>query len=260
MKSIKTENSEPGTKKTGKSCSICQDSSQCEVHEKETYNYSNKEKSDEHEDITAALSVESEATLQTLKQDESPKKQDGPVKCEDCGISFKSRGTMENHQKKCKCGNFISFSKEISVNSVENRLCDLCAFSTNNSELMEKHICKILPLLQCKKCPYASRLLPKMDLHNSFEHMAPLKCSQCDYISQNKPSNHHAAKYTMTKHMDKHYIGIFDCFECGDTFKVNQRLSYHIKAKHCSYICQECSKEESSAYKLKQHIKKMHNM
>ena len=214
----------------------------------------------QHENNIELLAVESKDTLKTFKQDKSPKKHDDPVKCGDCGISFKSQGTMENHQKKYKCGNFMSFSKENSSNPVKNLLCDLCGFSTNNEEVMEKHTCKKLPLLTCKKCPYTSRLWTKMDFHNSFEHMAPLKCSLCDYVSKNQPSNRHAAKYTMTKHMDKHNVGIFDCFECGDTFKVKQRLEYHIKAKHCPNICQVCSKEESSAYKLKQHIKKVHKM
>ena len=54
-----------------------------------------------------------------------------------------------------------------------------------------------------------------------------------------------------------HYVESFDWFECGDTFKVRQKLDYHIKAKHGPYICQECSKEESSAYR---HMRKVHKV
>ena len=72
--------------------------------------------------------------------------------------------------------------------------------------------------------------MTKMDFLNLFEHMAPLKCSQCDYIGLyigNKLVNRNAAKYTKT------HVVSFDCFECDDTFKVRQKLDYHIKAKPC---------------------------
>ena len=79
--------------------------------------------------------------------------------------------------------------------------------------------------------------MTKMDFHNSFEYMVPLKCSQCEHIGRNKSSNINAAKYTMDKHIMMHYVESFDWFECGDTFKVRQKLDYHIKAKHGPYIC-----------------------
>ena len=209
------------------------------------------------EDNVELLQVKSKSSL---NKDTSHKMQDHHVKCGDCGISFKSQGTLENHQKKYKCGNIL-FSKRKSMHSNwNNYLCDLCGFSTNNQVIIDKHTCTILPLRECDKCPYTSRILTKLDFHNTFQHKAPGKCSICDYKSKNKSTNIHAAKYTMLKHMDMHNVGIFECFECGDTFNVRQRLDYHIKAKHCPNICQECSKEESSAYKLKQHIKKLHNM
>ena len=132
------------------------------------------------------LTVESKDTLKTLMQDKSPKKPDNYVMRGDCGISFKAQGTLENHQKKYKCGNSKSFSKGKSANSIRNQLCDLCGFSTNNIVLLEKHTCTILPLLTCEKCPYTLRLLTKLDFHNSFQHMAPGKCSICNYTSKNK--------------------------------------------------------------------------
>ena len=143
---------------------------------------------------------------------------------------------------------------------MKNSICNKCGFSTNNEELVTSHTCTILPKINCAECPYSTRLVNKMDMHMSFEHMAPLKCSQCNYETIHNPKHRYAAKYSMSTHMDLHNIGTFDCFECGETFKVKRKLTYHIKSKHLQYICQDCNTEDSSPYRLNQHIKKTHSL
>ena len=232
-------------------CSICpfsEDSkSKLEIHTNNVHNVSNSKDDDpKNEDSDKGAKV-----LDGIKEDI-------PVICGDCGIAFKTQGKMERHQKKYKCGEYALYKSETSSTSVKNCICDICGFSTNNEELVTKHSCTILPKINCDSCLYSTRLVTKMDMHKSFEHMAPLKCSQCDYQTQHNPKHPHSAKYSMSKHMDMHNVGTYDCFECGETFKVKQKLTYHIKSKHLQYICQDCNKEESSAYRLDQHIKKIH--
>lgn len=178
--------------------------------------------------------------------------------CGDCGISFKSQGTMKRHQKKFKCGENATFSLGASANLVKTRICKLCAFSTNNEESLAIHNCEILPEMKCEECPYLTRLVTKLDLHKSLEHNATIKCSQCDYNKQHNLKDPMAAKKSIYKHIAMHNVGLYDCFECGETFKVKQKLTYHITSKHLQYKCHECGKEEASAYKLNQHIKKLH--
>ena len=190
-------------------------------------------------------------------------KEDIPVKCGDCEISFKSQGQMERHQKKYKCGKYASRVRVRVRGSyyVQNSICNKCGFSTNNQDLVTNHTCSILPKINCDKCPYSTRLVSNMDMHKSFEHMAPLKCSQCNYETKHNPKHPHADKYykySMSHHMEMHNVGNYDCFECDETFKVKHKLTYHIKSKHLQYICQDCNKKESSAYRLNQHIEKTH--
>ena len=196
--------------------------------------------------------------LKNAKQYEPEKEKDSPGMCDDCGISFKSQGTMERHQKKFKCGERAIYLLETSANLVKTRICKLCGFSTNNEESLKIHNCELFPKINCEKCPYSTRLVTKLDLHKSLEHMVPLKCNQCDYQKQHNLKDPMAAKKSMYKHIAMHNVGLYECFECGETFKVKQKLTYHITSKHLQYKCQECNKEEASAYKLNQHIKKLH--
>ena len=141
---------------------------------------------------------------------EKKMKMDVTFTCEDCGLSFKSEKTVENHQKKYQCG---------------LKFCHVCGASARNMEQLADHMCKVL--LNCDLCQFSSGKTKAMDLHKSFEHQTPLKCNLCDYQYKNYFAKEHwnKAEQALKYHMNsKHSSETYQCFDCGHKAKTKQKL------------------------------------
>lgn len=151
--------------------------------------------------------------------------------------------------RKNKCGKYAKFT--LASHYVQNSICDKCGFST----IMKKH-CKPFTVQYCPRLIlwwmslFLTRLVNKMDMHKSFEHMAPLKCSQC-ILNLNTTRNIHMLLNILCQNTWTCIMLEHDCFvECGNAVKHlsgSRSWLYHIKSKqHLQYICQDCNKQESS--------------
>ena len=177
--------------------------------------------------------------------------------CKDCAVVFKTEMLLENHQIKFRCsidGMIWSEAK------VAKNVCELCGFQTENDQLQTNHKCEMKPLLRCNLCSYATRLEGKYELHTSLEHMAPLKCNQCEFKAPNNPLKPNYGLYMMTRHMDSsHSTQLYICHICNEQVKSKYRLGYHIETKHTQFNCSECGKSENTKHKLKRHMVQNHD-
>ena len=179
--------------------------------------------------------------------------------CDDCGISFKLSTTLENHQMKYQCGLNEESLKLLGNIETSSNSCVLCGVSASNMQQLQKHQCHVLPILKCDLCSYSTRTTHLMLQHKSFKHLAPLKCTLCEYEYKKQTMNPAAASAAIRYHMEgKHSKTNFECFDCGEKVVSKEKLEYHFKTKHVKYQCEQCNKNESSEYRLKQHIMKIH--
>ncbi|KAK6177349.1 hypothetical protein SNE40_015468 [Patella caerulea] len=190
-------------------------------------------------------------------------------------VSLRATSETPNKEQMHEVESEIDNSSHIISSSFINNLlqdkiekpfkCSDCSFSTKSSSLLKSHIQTVhdynRETFNCVICNFECKqkrtLMDHMLSHD--DNCQVLVCDICKktYISHEKLKRH------LLTHSTERPFG---CVLCSSTFKIQGRLTDHIKSVHCkpvnvtktkSFVCswQNCDKVFRDNYNLKLHLK-----
>ncbi|XP_040057766.2 zinc finger protein 142 isoform X2 [Gasterosteus aculeatus] len=179
----------------------------------------------------------SEASLEPRRESEHP-----GVKCGTCGESFRTRESLETHQR----------------THLAHR-CQLCPFGAKTRQLLARHLLgeheegppEEKPF-KCSSCPFACRHQLVLEQHfRSHGGKRLYKCADCEYVSRNKQKiTWHIRTHTGEKP--------YSCEQCSYTCIDPSRLKLHMRVhqEEKKYLCPDCGYKCKWATQLKYHMTK----
>eukprot|EP00092_Neocalanus_flemingeri_P028184 GFUD01030607.1.p1 GENE.GFUD01030607.1~~GFUD01030607.1.p1 ORF type:complete len:410 (-),score=99.13 GFUD01030607.1:50-1279(-) len=173
------------------------------------------------------------------------------VACPWCAKQFKSKSSLEVHEKKVHLGEDLKKACEVCGQVVSKMKEHMLRKHPEN--LDNKHIINY----QCPHCDYSTRIKSTLKQHILNIHTERnLCCDQCDYKSALKTQlNQHKKKVHGHANIPCRFDG------CARKFVQECDLNDHIKRTHPTgfFNCHQCGKQFVNEEKMKRHIK-MHNI
>ena len=197
------------------------------------------------------------------------------VTCPWCAKQFKSKSSLEVHEKKahlgedlkkaCEvCGQVVSKMKEHMIRkhpenldnkSITDYQCPQCDYSTRIRSTLKQHIYNIHTErnLSCDQCDYKSALKTQLNQHNKKVHghaNIPCRFDGCTRkFVQECDLNDHVKR--------THPTGFFNCHQCGKQFVNEEKMKRHIKMHNIEtegLPCNLCTSRFITKQKLREHM------
>ena len=175
--------------------------------------------------------------------------------------------------------------------------CDLCDFSSNDSDSLDIHIREehIEITYPCDECHYSASSKEKLEthvitIHENVEELKdskmvpskPVKSHYCDQCPHKARDATRLAMHKQTAHSDieikcdlcdficKHKIFLkrhihlmheerkFVCQQCGRNFALQGTLNRHLRETHTNFVCDQCEFTSTNKETFKRHVDKLH--
>uniref|UniRef100_A0A8D8FC31 Zinc finger protein 62 n=1 Tax=Culex pipiens TaxID=7175 RepID=A0A8D8FC31_CULPI len=180
----------------------------------------------------------------------------GPATCDECGKTFVTKGSLNNHQKLGHChGKKYPFAaeagkKKSSAQSDQSKTCKVCGEVQKNAYALNVHVKKLHAdcVLHCDQCnlvffkPYGLEKHKKSHASGQF--------SVCKICKEEFPTRD-AMRYHMRNH-----DGPFNCTVCDKLIHTKTALTTHMKrhSGHKPFSCEMCPMKFFSRMEKIQHM------
>lgn len=180
----------------------------------------------------------------------------GPATCDECGKTFVTKGSLNNHQKLGHChGKKYPFAAEAGKNKSrtqgdQSKTCKVCGEVQKNAYALNVHVKKLHAdsVLHCDECnlvffkPYGLEKHKKSHASGQF--------SVCKICKEEFPTRD-AMRYHMRNH-----DGPFNCTVCDKLIHTKTALTTHMKrhSGHKPFSCEMCPMKFFSRMEKIQHM------